>query len=76
LPIAFNQTPEVLKPPGSHPPPDDSHWHGFSFHEKKLFMVVPFIALIIVIIAVVWFFAGAAKRKNKGKDLGDPAARS
>lgn len=37
-------------------------------------MVVPFIVLILVIIGVVWFLAGAAKRKNHGRDLGDTRA--
>jgi hypothetical protein len=34
-------------------------------------MVVPFVALIIIIVAVIWFLAGAGKRKKQGKDLGD-----
>jgi len=35
-------------------------------------MVIPFLALIVVIVGVIWFFAGAAKRKSKGRDLGEP----
>ena len=34
-------------------------------------MVVPFIALVLVIVAVIWFLAGSAKRKSEGKDLGE-----
>jgi len=35
-------------------------------------MVVPFIALIIVIVAVVYFLVKAGKKKAEGKDLGEP----
>ena len=48
----------------------------FLFIRRNTIMVVPFIALVVVIIGVVWFFAGAARRKSQGKDLGDPTARS
>jgi len=34
-------------------------------------MVIPFIALIFVIVAVIWFLAGSAKRKSAGKDIGE-----
>jgi Na+/H+ antiporter NhaD/arsenite permease-like protein len=53
---------------------DEFHWHGFSAFFKKL-MVVPFIALIVVIVGLIWFFAGAVKRKAKGKDLGETERR-
>ena len=35
-------------------------------------MVVPFIALIVVIIGVVYFLIKAGKKKSEGKDLGEP----
>jgi hypothetical protein len=35
-------------------------------------MVVPFIALIILIIAVVYFLVKASKKTSEGKDLGEP----
>jgi hypothetical protein len=35
-------------------------------------MVVPFIALIIVIIAVVYFLVKAGKRTSEGENLGEP----
>jgi hypothetical protein len=34
-------------------------------------MVIPFFALIIIIGAVIWFLASAAKKKSKGEDLGE-----
>jgi hypothetical protein len=34
-------------------------------------MVVPFIALLAIIILIVWFMAGAAKRNKKGEGLGE-----
>ena len=39
-------------------------------------MVVPFIALVAVIIAVILFFVLAGKKKSQGQDLGDPNAHS
>jgi hypothetical protein len=35
-------------------------------------MVVPFIALIAIIVLVVYFLAKASKKKAEGKDLGEP----
>ena len=35
-------------------------------------MVVPFIALIIVIVAVVYFLVKAGKKTSEGKGLGEP----
>lgn len=35
-------------------------------------MVVPFIALIIVIVGVVYFLVKAGTKKSEGKDLGEP----
>jgi hypothetical protein len=35
-------------------------------------MVVPFIALIVVIVAVVYFLVKAGKKTNEGKSLGEP----
>jgi hypothetical protein len=35
-------------------------------------MVVPFIALIIVIIGVVYFLVKAGKKTSEGKSLGEP----
>jgi len=35
-------------------------------------MVVPFIALVVLIIVVVYFLAKAGKKKSEGKDLGEP----
>ena len=35
-------------------------------------MVVPFIALLAVIILVVYFLVKAGKKTSKGKDLGEP----
>jgi hypothetical protein len=35
-------------------------------------MVVPFIALIILIIAVVYFLIKAGKKTSEEKDLGEP----
>jgi hypothetical protein len=34
-------------------------------------MVIPFIALIVIIIGVIVFISKAAKRKTEGKDLGE-----
>lgn len=34
-------------------------------------MVVPFVAMVVVIIAVILFFVFAGKKKSKGKDLGE-----
>jgi len=34
-------------------------------------MVVPFVALIAVIIVVILFFVLAGKKKGQGEDLGD-----
>ena len=34
-------------------------------------MVVPFLALIVVIIAVIWFLVMAGKKKSKGERLGE-----
>ena len=34
-------------------------------------MVIPFIALVVIIIAVIVFMAKAGKRKDEGKDLGE-----
>lgn len=47
-------------------------WHGFEFSFTKNNMVVPFIALIAIIILVVYFLAKAGKKKFEGKDLGEP----
>jgi hypothetical protein len=35
-------------------------------------MVVPFIALIVVIVGVVYFLVKAGKKNSEGKDLGEP----
>jgi len=35
-------------------------------------MVIPFIALIAVIIAVIYFLVKAGKETSDGKDLGEP----
>lgn len=35
-------------------------------------MVVPFIALLAVIILVVYFLVKAGKKTSEGKDLGEP----
>lgn len=35
-------------------------------------MVVPFIALIAIIVLVIYFLAKAGKKKSEGKDLGEP----
>lgn len=45
-------------------------WFCFSLYEK--IMVVPFIALVVLIIVVVYFLAKAGKKKSEGKDLGEP----
>ncbi|MFL5773198.1 MAG: hypothetical protein ACJ75F_08570 [Flavisolibacter sp.] len=34
-------------------------------------MVVPFIALLVIIIGVIMFLVKAGKRKTEGKDLGE-----
>jgi len=39
-------------------------------------MVVPFIALIVILIVLVLFFVLAGKKKSQGEDLGDPRAQS
>jgi hypothetical protein len=39
-------------------------------------MVIPFIAVIAVIIAIVLFAIFSGKKKAEGEDLGDPGARS
>jgi hypothetical protein len=38
-------------------------------------MVIPFIALLAVIIGIVLFASLAGKKKAEGEDLGDPNAR-
>ncbi len=38
-------------------------------------MVVPFIALIVIIVGVILFFVFAGKKKSEGQDLGDPGTR-
>jgi len=35
-------------------------------------MIIPFIALVLVIVLIIWFIAGAQKRNSKGKDMGEP----
>ena len=35
-------------------------------------MVVPFIALLIILVVVVYFIAKAGKKERKGEDLGEP----
>jgi hypothetical protein len=47
-------------------------WHRFGFSFKKEIMVVPFIALIVIIIAVVYFLVKAGKKNSHGRDLGEP----
>jgi hypothetical protein len=37
-------------------------------------MVVPFIALIVILVGLVLFFTLAGKKKNDGRDLGDRRA--
>ena len=39
---------------------------------EKQVMVIPFIALILVIIAVVFFLAKAGKKESKGENIGEP----
>jgi hypothetical protein len=34
-------------------------------------MVIPFVALVVILIVLVMFFVKAGKRKSEGKDLGD-----
>jgi glucose uptake protein GlcU len=34
-------------------------------------MVIPFIALIVIIVGIIAFMSKAAKRKSEGKDLGE-----
>jgi hypothetical protein len=34
-------------------------------------MVIPFIALLVVIIGIIFFLGKAGKRKSEGKDLGE-----
>jgi hypothetical protein len=43
----------------------------FSFLLLKKIMVVPFIALVAVIVAIVYFLVKAGKKKSEGKDLGE-----
>lgn len=35
-------------------------------------MIVPFIALLAVIIIVIYFLVKAGKKESKGEDLGEP----
>jgi hypothetical protein len=35
-------------------------------------MVIPFIALIAIIVGVVYFLVKAGKKKSEGQDLGEP----
>lgn len=35
-------------------------------------MVIPFIAMILVIIVIVYFLVKAGKKKSEGKNLGEP----
>ena len=41
---------------------------------KPCVMLVPFIALLVVLILVVRFLVLASKKKNQGRDLGDSRA--
>jgi hypothetical protein len=38
---------------------------------ENRFMVVPFIALLAIIILVIYFLAKAGKKKAEGRDLGE-----
>jgi hypothetical protein len=42
---------------------------------KQRVMIIPFIALIFVIIAVILFFVLGGKKKSQGQDLGEPGRR-
>jgi hypothetical protein len=35
-------------------------------------MVIPFIALLAIIVLVIVFLTKAGKRRNEGKDMGEP----
>jgi hypothetical protein len=53
--------------------PSHAEWHGFlPQYLKSNFMVVPFIALLVLLILVVFFIAKAGKKERKGEDLGEP----
>jgi hypothetical protein len=39
---------------------------------SKKHMVIPFIALIAIIVLVIVFLSKAGKRKSEGKDMGEP----
>jgi hypothetical protein len=39
-------------------------------------MVVPFIALIVVIVLVIYFLVFSGKKKSEGKDLGETGRRA
>ena len=52
-------------------------WHGFpDGFKKEIVMIIPFIALLAIIIGIVVFMAKAGKRKSEGKDLGDTGRMS
>ena len=39
------------------------------------YMIIPFIALVVIIIGLVVFLTKAGKRKSEGKDLGENGMR-
>ena len=43
-----------------------------NFFLSKKTMVVPFIALIAIVVLVIVFLTKAGKRKSEGKDMGEP----